>query len=90
MWLRKKDTETLKKYGEKLGRDGIAERIIKLCGDVVKAKSYKKSVIISGQIRALAMACQYDDYWDEKMSKGFGEELTKAKIVINWKRPEGY
>ena len=82
MWLQKGNTATLKNYGSILKREEISKRIIEICKDVVQKDSYKNAVIAAGKIRALAMACEYDTYWNEKMCHGFEEELCRAEQVI--------
>jgi hypothetical protein len=77
------DSKTLKKYGELLGREKIALRIIELCKDVSRQENYKDAVKASGKLRALAMACKFDCYWDEKMNDGYFEEIQRAELELN-------
>jgi len=88
MFHEKGTTKLLRDYEEILKREGISERILSICKDVVEKGSYKNAVIASGKIRFLAMACEYDSYWDEKMQHGFREEFFEAEDRVK-KNKEG-
>jgi hypothetical protein len=77
------DSKTLKKYGELLGREKIALRIIELCKEVASQENYKEAIKAAGKLRALAMACKFDCYWEEKMSYGYFEEIQRAELELN-------
>lgn len=62
-----------RKAGEILGRARIAERIIELAQEAVDG-SYKNAMHKAGQIKVLAEAATYDDYWGEKTRLGEQEE----------------
>ena len=72
------ESKTLKKYGSLLGREGLALRIQEIC-EAVPNGSYKEAIEAAGKIMALAKACKYDCYWEEKMSKGYYDELRYAE-----------
>ena len=76
------DSKTLKKYGELMGREKIALRIIELCKIVAKEEHYKDAIKTAGRLRAIAMACKYDSYWEEKMSDGYYAEINRAETEI--------
>lgn len=82
------DSKTLKKYGKLLGREKIALRIIELCKEVAEAENYKEAVKTAGKLRALAMACKFDDYWEEKMNDGYFNEINRAEIEIELNQRE--
>jgi len=76
------NSKTLKGYGKKLGRQGIAEMVIGICMDVHLVGDYKEAIVALGKLRALSEACKYDQYWDEKMLDGFNKMLERAEIEI--------
>lgn len=82
------NAKLLKKYGEILDREGIAKRIIEICKKVAEEENYKEAVKASGRIKALAMACKFDHYWEEKMNTGYWDEFDKANYLI-WKKESG-
>lgn len=70
----------LKKYGAKLGRQGIAERIIEIAKEIVDGKgAYITTIRNAGKIRALAIACGADGYWEEKQFLGYLDMVYEAK-----------
>ncbi len=69
-----KNSKDLKIAGKKLGRAGISERALQIAKEIVEDGSYKRAVKGVGQMKALAMACAFDDYWQEKRDDGFYEE----------------
>lgn len=73
------ETEALKREGERLGREGLAKRVIEL----VEAfdGSYKGAIILAGRLRAIAVACRFDDYWEEKAVEGYRRELCDLRIA---------
>jgi hypothetical protein len=73
------ESKALKRYGEKLGRQGIAQRVIEICKKVAEDGNYKDSIKALGVLRALSESCKYDEYWHEKMIIGFYSELEIAK-----------
>ena len=75
-----KDAKELRKYGEKLGREGIAKLAIEICTKVATEQNYIEAIKAVGMIQALAQACKFDDYWDEKRWIGFGQMLDKAEF----------
>lgn len=76
------DSKKLKKYGAIMGRERIAIRIIELCKQVANEENYIDAVKIAGRIKAIAMACKFDCYWDEKMSDGYYQEIGRAETEI--------
>ena len=72
--------------GKRLGRAGLAERIFALVDEFNKPeiRSYKNAIVLAGRMKAIAMACSFDGYWDEKCSTGFHQErhdLTQVSIT---------
>lgn len=80
------DSKILRAYCRKLGRKGIAERIIEIAKDIVKGDdAYVSTIKNAGKIRALAMACREDSYWDEKQGMGFRDMVYEAQDNIKIK-----
>jgi|GEM_PF-2339143 len=67
----------LRKEGERLGRSGMSQRVLK-CVEEFDG-SYKGAMILAGRLKAIAQAAKCDDYWDEKVNKGFISELSDIK-----------
>lgn len=77
-----KHYNTLKKYGEKLGREEISKRIMILAKDILEQNSYKNAIIAAGHIKALAQACNFDCYWSEKINIGYMHEVDRAESFL--------
>jgi hypothetical protein len=58
-----------RKAGEILERGGIASRIIAIANDI-REGTFKNAVEKAGQIHELIEAASFDDYWNEKATKG--------------------
>lgn len=76
-----KNAKVLTAYCEKLGRGGVAERILELAEDMIKSEGkYQSTIIIAGQIQALCVGIKnMDCYWDEKRFIGFNKMVDEAK-----------
>ena len=68
----------LRNHGAKLGREELAKRALDIATEMVTDGSYKRAIKGAGQLKVIADACSYDDYWDEKA--GLGHNLELAKI----------
>jgi hypothetical protein len=73
--LRRGDTEALKFQGKRLGRAGLAERVIELVEEFQKAPTYIKAITLAGRLSAIVVACKFDDYWTEKAQDGWHREM---------------
>lgn len=80
--MKAQEHKKLKEYGEKLGREQLAIRIIEICKEVIACESYKGAIVRAGHIQALAIACGYDEYWKEKRDNGYCSELAIAERLI--------
>lgn len=69
----------IKKAGAHLGRKGLSKRVLEITEELVKAPSYKEAITVAGRMKALAIAAEYDHYWDEKMTKGFIAECERLE-----------
>lgn len=68
------DWRELQKEGKRLGRRGLSERVLDLTSNFLNNPSYIEAIILIGRMKALAHACNFDSYWQEKMNKGYGLE----------------
>jgi hypothetical protein len=75
------DTATLKAEGERLGRAGLAERVLQLVKEFAADGSYKAAIELAGRMHAIAIACKYDDYWQEKAETGYRRELFDLRNI---------
>ena len=73
--LRRGDTEALKHQGQRLGRAGLAERVIELVKEFQKDPTYIKAITLAGRMSAIVVACKFDDYWTEKAHTGWRQEM---------------
>jgi len=73
------DSKKLREYCKKLGREGVAKRIIEIAEDIVKKEgAYQSTLKNAGMIRALAMGACEDCYWGEKQWLGFRDMVAEA------------
>lgn len=74
------DAKVLRAYCSKLGRDGVAERIIEIAKDIVKGEgAYQSTIRNAGMIRALVTGCGFDCYWEEKAELGRQDMMYEAE-----------
>jgi hypothetical protein len=71
----------LKLEGERLGRQGLSERVFTLVDEFNKNRSYKNAIVLAGKLKAIAQACKFDGYWDEKCSSGYEFEVSDLENV---------
>lgn len=76
----------LRKEGERLGRAGLSERVIELVKDF--DGSYKGAMHLAGQLKAISQAAKFDDYWTEKVERGFHRE--HEQLPYYQKKPDPY
>ena len=74
-----KNYKTLKKWCEKLGREGVSKEIIRICEQVAEEQHYKNSVIACGRLHAIGIGCGFDSYWGEKEGMGFSDQVDIAE-----------
>ena len=63
----------LKKLGKELGRAGLSELTIEAVAEF--DGSYKGAMLLAGRLKAIALAANYDEYWKEKVAKGFYHQV---------------
>lgn len=69
-----KTSKILREQGKRLGRQGLAERVLTLVDEFNKNRSYKNAIVLAGRLKAIAQACKFDSYWDEKCGSGYNHE----------------
>lgn len=85
-----KISKKLREEGKRLGRAGLSERVFTLVDEFNNNRSYKNAIVLAGKLKAIAMACKFDSYWDEKCSIGFEFEQDSLEVVsIIGTLPEG-
>lgn len=68
------------KYCERLGREGVALRIIEIANKIVSEEgAYIETLKLAGEIRMLTLGCRFDCYWDEKQLLGQQRMLEEAE-----------
>ena len=72
---------TMKKWGQRVGRDGMSEAAIKAVEDF--DGSYKGAMELAGKMKAIAQATHSDDYWLEKMNRGYHRQLWVAERDVS-------
>ena len=84
------DWKNLKKYGAKLGRKELAERVLECVECMQKDSHYQGVIEFVGRMKAIAQACSYDSYWDEKVHKGFHTEMHNLYQISEGKEHRYY
>ena len=64
-------------WGKLVGRDGMSKEAIAAVSEF--DGSYKGAMILAGRMKAIAQAAGCDDYWSEKVNKGYHQQLFKAQ-----------
>lgn len=83
-------SKKLREEGKRLKRAGLAERVLILVDEFNQNRSYKNAIVLAGKLKAIAQACKFDSYWDEKCSIGYHDEARDLTLVDeNGKLPEG-
>ncbi len=70
----------LRNYCEKLGREGMAKRVLELAKKIVdKEGGFGVSTMeFAGMIRALCIGAKCDSYWDEKQFLGYQKMVGES------------
>ena len=69
------DSKILRESFPRFKRPGISERVLQICTELMKEPTYFKAIHAAGQMRALALAANADNYWSEKATIGFHDEV---------------
>jgi len=73
-------SKALRKQGERLGRDGLSQRINKLVLDFAKNNPdghYREGIMLAGRLHAIFLATAPGDYWREVAERGFYSEIRE-------------
>lgn len=66
----------LKAWGKRVGRAGMSQAALDaIAGD----HSFKDVMRIAGELKAIAIAAQCDNYWNEQVERGF-DAFVRAKM----------
>jgi hypothetical protein len=68
----------MQKWGKDVGRDGMSEAVIQAVKEF-DGESYKGAMELAGRLKAIAQAAGCDDYWSEKVGRGYHKELSRAE-----------
>jgi hypothetical protein len=74
-------SKELRKQGERLKRQGLSERVFTLVDEFNENRSYKNAIVLAGRLKAIAQACKFDGYWDDKCCAGFNFEVCDLENV---------
>ena len=80
----------LKTYGEKLGREKLAERVLFCVNKMLKDGHYQGVIEFAGRMKAIVQACNFDGYWSEKASSGFYKEIDDLYSLVEFKENRYY
>ncbi len=73
------EAKMLRKQGERLGRAGTSQRIIKLVKEFTDKEgwegNYFGAIELAGRLHAITLAARSNSYWDEKCQRGYTKEL---------------
>lgn len=67
----------MQKWGKAAGREGMSLEAIAAVEEF--DGSYIGAMILAGKMKAIAQAAGCDDYWSEKVCKGYHHQLHKAQ-----------
>lgn len=84
-------SQKLREEGERLGRDGLSQRVNDLVLEFAKKHPYGhylEGIKLAGRLRAISLAARSDSYWGEKTDSGFYDE-AQYDLPKFQKREEG-
>jgi len=67
----------MQKWGKSVGREGMSLAAILAVENF--DGSYKGAMLLAGRMKAIAQAAGCDDYWSEKVSRGYHQQLDAAR-----------
>ena len=74
------NAKQLRKQGERLGREGLSQRINKLVLEFAEkypGGHYREGIMLAGRLHAIFLATDKGDYWREVAERGFYSELRE-------------
>jgi len=75
-------SKELRKAGERLGRDGLSQRVNNLVLEFAKKYPeghYGEAIMLAGRLHAIFLATDPHDYWREVAKRGFTAEFYDLK-----------
>jgi hypothetical protein len=85
------NAKLLKREGERLGRDGLSQRIDNLVLDFAKKYpegNYREGIMLAGRLHAIYLATDKNDYWREVADRGFMAEMSELHRFIKPEEPK--
>ncbi|QDP65818.1 MAG: hypothetical protein Unbinned7865contig1001_17 [Prokaryotic dsDNA virus sp.] len=70
----------MRKWGSLVGREGMSQAAIKAVEEF--DGSYKGAMELAGRMMAIAQAAKCDDYWSEKVVRGYSHQLWLAQHEV--------
>ena len=67
----------MQKWGKSVGREGMSLAAIKAIEEF--DGSYMSAMLLAGRMKAIAQAAGCDDYWSEKVNRGYHQQLNAAR-----------
>jgi hypothetical protein len=68
----------MQKWGNLVGRKGMSKEVISAVREF--DGSYKGAMELAGRLKAIAQAAGCDEYWSEKVGRGYHKQLCKARF----------
>lgn len=66
----------MREWGESVGREGMSKAAIEAVEEF--DGSFIGAMILAGRMMAIAQASRCDEYWSEKVNKGYHQQVDKA------------
>lgn len=76
------NAKQLRKQGERLGREGLSQRVNKLVlefSEKYPDGNYREGIMLAGRLHAIFLATDNGDYWREVAERGFYAELRELQ-----------
>jgi hypothetical protein len=72
----------IRRVGSILGRADLAERALEIANEM-STGSYKRAMEGCGQLKVLAIAAGFDEYWNEQTLRGEYNEVFRMENTID-------
>ena len=67
----------LQEWGAAVGREGMSLAAIKAVNEF--DGSYIGAMVLAGKLKAISQAARCDEYWSEKVHRGYNQQLSAAQ-----------
>ena len=74
----------MREWGKAVGREGMSVAVLEAVEDF--DGSYIGAMILAGKLKAISQAAGCDEYWSEKVGKGYHQALSMARYGMEVKR----